>query len=288
MVVFITTTVFASASNAAPNSPSLSDTSLTHAQADAINNTFGNSYISAKNSQTVTKGQMAKAGKQAQVAANNAMAAGLHIAAAQSYKKNDPTGHPAPVASQSTSVSKAMSVANVAGASSTAAPGANNTMDQGIKKNPAGHPVNITSQAPDMAALTASKMASVSNPVGTAPATMLAETKNNPTGNVINQAAKDMNPRTPVTVTDKSGKTKHTTAGAIAKETPNAQIGVNYASVFNANQPKNGNRHDKAHSSNEGHNGRGSENAHSHAFGGHGYGHDNSRSEGFGGHSHFH
>lgn len=269
------------------------------AKADAINNAYGHSYMDAKNSQSVTKGQMAKAGKQAQVAANNAMAAGLHTAAAQSYTKNDPTGHAAPTASTPTAKSQAMSSANVAGAKSTAAPGANNTMDQGVKNDPTGHAAPTASQAtsvskamsaanvagakataqtstPDMGAITAGKMASASNPVGAAPNTMdqgvksnpagnpvsmVAGTKQNPTGNTINQAASAMNPSTPVSVTDKSGKVTKTTAGAIAKATPDAQIAVNYNSQFNYNQPKGGNNHDRSESRSEHGTGNGSNNA---------------------------
>lgn len=361
--------------------------------ADAANNAYGHSYMNAKNNQSATKGQMAKAGKQAQVAANNAMANGLHTAAAQSYTKNDPTGHAAPTASQETGYSKAMETnntiggrvttasalantmdqgvkndptghaapvasaptakskamesANIMGAKVTAAASptdmgaitagkmasasnpvgkAPNTMDQGTKMNPAGNPVNVSTapeaksaamesanimgakvtaaSAPvDMGAITKGKMASATNPVGAAPNTMDQGVKTNPvgnpvsmkavtstpeTGNTMNLAAKDMKPGTKVNVTDKSGKVTQTTAGAIAKANPEAQVAVNFASQFSFNQPKGGSNHDNAGSNHGGHNGRGSDNAHSHAFGGHGYGHDNSRSEGFGGHSHFH
>lgn len=147
-------------------------------------------------------------------------------------------------------------------------------MNQGIKNDPTGKPV--------------SQVAGVkNNPVGQ-PVNRVASVKQNPTGNTINQAASAIKPNTPVNVTDATGKTTTTTAGAIAKTDPTAQISVNFQSAFNVNQPKGGNNNGRSEGHNEHGTGRGSDNAHSHAFGGHGYGHDNSRSEGFGGHSHFH
>ncbi|MFW3388602.1 UNVERIFIED_CONTAM: hypothetical protein RF648_21705, partial [Kocuria sp. CPCC 205274] len=164
---------------------------------------------------------MAKAGKQAQVAANNAMAAGLATAASQSYHKNDPTGTPrtayanvnvsakAPasysvatpgfkgvkaVATHTTNVAnftnaaasqKALTASKMA--SSVAAPGAApNTMDQGTKTNPAGVPGSFgVTAATAQANLTAGKMASATNPVGAAPNTMNPGVKTNPVGNPV-------------------------------------------------------------------------------------------------------
>lgn len=102
----------------------------------------------------------------------------------------------------------------------------------------------------------------------------------------INVSVNSLKPDTQVNVTVE-GKTFTTTAGAIAKVDPQAQISVPHMPVLvrtqynGANHGNNGARKGES-------NGRGADNAHSHAFGGHGYGHDNSRSEGFGGHSHFH
>lgn len=260
-------------------------------QADAINNAFGNSYMSAKNNQATTKAQNQKAAKQAQVAANNALAAAR-----------------APIASQNPSVSASMSGANIQGGIATTQANITNT----TTVNPVGaHPVsgyapqpgaysvptptpnapkmvaaptaplssttvaNTTSPAALQAALTAAKMASSAAPVGSAPATA-------PANSNMNLAASQVAPNTPVQVGNVS-----TTAGAIAAIDPNAQISMPINSVFSA-APRS-NHNDRSNGSrSEGHNGRGAENAHSSAFGGHGYGHDNSKSEGFGGHSHFH
>lgn len=240
---------------------SLSAPNLTHAQADQINNAFGQSYIDAKNEtsmSTVAPDIMTPGNKVDPTGDPVSMIAGV---------KHDPTGTP---------------VTMMAGVKNDPT-GTPVTMVAGVKKDPTGTPVSM--------------VAGVKNdPTGT-PVSMVSGVKNDPTGtpvsppvavsnvvanSAINVNASQLAANTPVQVDNTI-----TTAGAIAAVNPDAQISVPMESVFSTPTRSNHNNRESSVDREE-HQGRGADNEHSHAFGGHGYGHDNSKSEGFGGHAQFH
>lgn len=237
---------------------SLSTPNQTHAQADQINNAFGQSYIDAKNEtsvRTVAPDTMVPGNKVDPTGVPVTMMAGV---------KNDPTGTP---------------VTMMAGVKNDPT-GTPVTMMAGVKNDPTGMPVNQ------------STINTTVEPVGS-PINRVNEVVNNPVDNSVAVSAKPANSTINVNANQLAANTvvqvgdTITTAGAIADTNPTAQISVPMESVFSV--PTRSNHNEQTHSSHtNGDNGRGADNAHSHAFGGHGYGHDNSKSEGFGGHSHFH
>lgn len=274
---------------------SLSAPNLTHAQADHINNAFGQSYIDAKNEtsiSTVASDTMTPGNKVDPTGDPVSMMAGV---------KNDPTGTP---------------VTMMAGVKNDPT-GTPVTMIAGVKNDPTGTPVTMVSGVKnDLTDTPVTMMAGVKNdptgvpvstveevknsPVTTAPnikqdigATLVPQTapvpdsapvtiSNTVVNSAINVDASQLAANTPVQVGEVI-----TTAGAIAATNPTAQISVPMESIFSTPSHSNHNNRERS-VDHEAHQGRGADNEHSHAFGGHGYGHDNSKSEGFGGHAQFH
>ncbi len=259
---------------------SLSAPNLTHAQADQINNAFGQSYIDAKNEtsvRTVAPDTMTPGNKVDPTGDPVSMVAGV---------KNDPTGTPVTMMAGVKNDPTGTPVSMMAGVKNDPT-GTPVSMMAGVKNDPTGTPVstveevknNPISAAPDMKVDTGVTSVTQAAPVpDTAPVTI----SNAEANSAINVDASQLAANTPVQVGDVI-----TTAGAIAATNPTAQISVPMESVFSTPSRSNHNNRERSFDHQE-HQGRGADNEHSNALGGHGYGHDNSKSEGFGGHAQFH
>lgn len=259
---------------------SLSAPNLTHAQADQINNAFGQSYIDAKNEtsvRTVAPNTMTPGNKVDPTGNPVSMMAGV---------KNDPTGTPVTMMAGVKNDPTGVPVTMMAGVKNDPT-GTPVTMMAGVKNDPTGTPVSMVEEvknnsvttAPDIKVDTGVTAVTQTAPIPDSTPVTLSNTVANST---INVDANQLAANTPVQVGDVI-----TTAGAIAATNPTAQISVPMESVFTTPSRSNHNNRERSVDHQE-HQGRGADNEHSHAFGGHGYGHDNSKSEGFGGHAQFH